>query len=502
MTPPQTWLRATSVRKRYGGVHALGGVDIDLRGGEVHGLIGPNGAGKSTLVKILAGAVRADAGDFLVDGEPRHLGESAAARNLGIVLMPQELTILPNMTVADNVMLGDEVTSYGLTRRRVERRATQSTLELIGLDVSPNALASSLTSIDRRLLMLARAVRARARLLILDEPTAGLGESDARRVLGVVGRILNDRTTVLYVSHHLSEVAEICHRVTCVQGGLTTARFTGGQVTHSALISAVLGKANLDDHPAGRSLIATHPVTGPREAGRPAIHLDNVTSGRLREVSLSAYRGEVLGVAGILGSGVADVIAVLTGRQRPLTATVEVDDRPVVLRSPAAALGHGIGYLAESRSQTAFQRMTVRENVSITAITHWFGRSGIRRRRLERERVDAALAMLSVAGDPGQPLSTLSGGNQQRALVARLLAADVSVLVIDEPTVGVDIQARAELWASLRHIARSRAVIVVSSYPEELVTICDRIVCVRHGRVSAELTDAAATEKGIVHATT
>jgi ABC-type sugar transport system ATPase subunit len=502
MTEAREWFRATGVRKHYGGVRALRGVDIDLRGGEVHGLIGPNGAGKSTLVKILAGAVRADAGEFSVDGSPQHLADSATARGLGIVMMPQELSILPSLTVADNVMLGDEITSGGFTRRRDEREATRAALDIIGLSVNPDALASSLSSIDRRLLMLARAVRAKARLVILDEPTAGLGESEARRVLDVVGRILDERTTVLYVSHHLSEVAEICDRVTCVLGGAVTERFSGDEVTRSALMSAVLGNAKLDGHPTGRSLVTAHPGVIAKDAARPVVRLEKITTDRLHEVSLSAHRGQVLGLAGILGSGVADAVGTITGRQRPAAGVVEVDGRPVVLRSPASALSHGIGYLAETRSQTAFHNMTVRENVSITALTRWLGRSGIMRRRLERRRVDSALATLSVVGDPGRRLSMLSGGNQQRALVARLLAADVDVLVIDEPTVGVDIQARAELWASLREIAQSRAVIVVSSYPEELVAICDRVLCLRKGHISAELTGDSVTEKEIVHATT
>jgi ABC-type sugar transport system ATPase subunit len=501
LTATTPWLRASGIRKHYGGVQALRGVDIDLHGGEVHGLIGPNGAGKSTLVKVLAGAARTDAGQFSVDGDTVRIGHSAAARELGIVMMPQELAILPSSTVTDNVVLGAEVTRYGFMRRRAGLKATRDTLDLVGLNVSPRVVAASLTSVQQRLLMLARAVHSRARLLILDEPTAGLAEDEARQVLDVIGRILDERMTVLYVSHHLSEVAEMCHRVTCVQGGLVTTRLVGGEVTWPALMSAVLGDTDVAADSHRSRPVVSRPVAHAAEAA-PTMHLDTVSGVRLRGVSITVNRGEVLGIAGILGSGVSEAISLLTGCTRPTIGTIRFQGRPVVLRSPATALAHGIGYLAEARSRTAFRSMTVRENVSITALTRWFGRGGLLRRRIERERVDTALRMLSVDGDPGRPLSALSGGNQQRALVARLLAADVSVLVIDEPTVGVDVQARAELWASLRTLADTRAIVVASSYPEELVAICDRVACIKNGVVSAELVGDAITEPGIVHAIT
>ncbi|MDQ1750981.1 MAG: ribose transport system ATP-binding protein [Pseudonocardiales bacterium] len=488
-----SWYAATGITKHFGGIQALRRVDIELRYGEIHGLVGPNGAGKSTLVKILAGLEQPDSGRLLIDRQPTSLAGSADARRRRLVLMPQELSVLPKASVTDNVTLGSEVSRFGLRHPRACARDARRALELVGLEVDLRTPADQLTVVEQRLVMLARALNTRARLLILDEPTAGLAEAEAELIIAATRSVLSSELSVLYVSHHLSEVARLCDRATCVREGRVVAELEERQLTKDALVNAVLGE---------RDARAVARVPKARRTTASKIELRGVSGRRLRAVSMSAARGEVTGLAGLLGSGVSELIDILTGNVRPIHGEIVVDGTSASIRSPADALTYGIGSLAGDRSRTAFRSLSVRENVSITALGAWCGRSGLLRRGVERRGAAEALAMVSVKTDASLPLGALSGGNQQRALVARLLAADVSVLVFDEPTVGVDIEARAELWASIRRIAERRAVVVASSYPEELAALCDRVICLRNGAVVAELTGEHCTEAEIVHATT
>jgi ABC-type sugar transport system ATPase subunit len=490
----EPWLRCRGIVKRYGGVTALTGVDLDLRAGEVVGLIGPNGAGKSTLSKILAGAVRRDEGSIHLDGESVDFSSPAIAQHHRLVLMPQEIALVPDLTLVENVTLGAEATTWGLRSPTRCRQEAVAALDRVGLEVDPEALAGSLPAPHQRMLMMARAVHREARLLILDEPTAGLAEHEAQLVVAAVRRLLDHQLTVIYVSHHLSEVAELADRVVCVRESKVAADLEKHQISRSVLVNLLLD-VDPDAEQQVREAKSQHEI-----AGEPCVRLSGVSGRRLSQVSLDASVGEVVGVTGLLGSGVAELVSFVVGSAQPRTGDYELHGCRVSLASPAEALDRGVGYLPGDRVRASFSTLPIRENVSLPALRGWFGRLGLISRSRERRLVGAALEVLSVKTQQDLPIGALSGGNQQRALVARLIAADVRVIVLDEPTVGVDIRARAELWTAMRDLAKDRAVIVASSDPEELAALADRVVCIRHGQVAAVLEHDAVTEHAITDA--
>lgn len=486
------WLSCRGVVKRYGGVTALSGVDLDVQAGTVLGLIGPNGAGKSTLAKILAGAVAPDEGTITVDDTEIHLHDPADAQHRGLVMMPQEIAVVPDATVADNITLGVEPSRRGLLDGGANRREAQIALDAVGLEVDPGALAGELPPPYQRMLMMARAIHRRARLLILDEPTAGLAEHEASMVVEAVRRTLGHDLSVIYVSHHLSEVAALADRVVCVRESRIAGDLLGEQVTRNALVEMMLGvepgavEDPIEAMPAGASEVR--------------YELEAVCGRRLDHVSLQAGPGRVVGVTGLLGSGVAELVSIVVGAARPTEGVIRLDGAEISMSSPADALGLGVGYLPGDRGRSAFLELPIRENVSLPALGRWFGRIGLISRRRERREVASCLSTLSVAGDAERPISALSGGNQQRALVARLLATQAQVIVLDEPTVGVDIQARAELWNAVRQLATERTIIVASSDPEELCFIADLVVCIKQGRVAEVIERRDLTVRTITNA--
>jgi len=499
----QAWMSVRSVGKSYGGVRALRGVDLDLVANQVYGCIGPNGAGKSTLMRVLTGLVAPDTGEIVIDGEAVSMHRPSIALSHGLVLMPQEMTLVPEFTVTENITLGTEPTRFGLRSASGCLALTEKVLATVGLDVDPSALAASLQPVQQRLLMLAKALGQDTRLLILDEPTAGLPPEMARHVIDTVLRLRHHGLTIMYVSHHLSEVAALSDHVVCVREGVVSARFSGDQINREALIAAVIGAGvskatSASSAPPGREAPAAR--TGPA-SGRD-LTLDGVTGVRLRGVTFAAKTGEVTGVTGLLGSGVSELIGVISGSTKPLSGQMSLGGEALNFRSPADALAFGIGTVTGQRSRSALMSRSIRENVSVTALRKWFGWTGIIRRAEERKRVASALASLSVVGDPERPLSALSGGNQQRVLVSRLLAADLEILVLDDPTVGVDVASRAELWQELQSLAPGRVIVLASAEAEELIGVCDRVICIHDGAVSVILEGDAITEHAIARATT
>jgi ABC-type sugar transport system ATPase subunit len=501
--PGPPWLTVRGAAKNYGGVRALRSVDLDLSANQVYGFIGPNGAGKSTLMKVLAGAVVPDAGEVIIDGVPVSMHRPSVAMGHGLVLMPQEMTLVPEFSVAENITLGAEPTRLGLRSRRGCLDQARTALASVGLDVDPSALASSLPPVQQRLLMLAKALRQDTRLLILDEPTAGLPPALARQVTDTVLKLRNHGLTIVYVSHHLSEVAALSDHVVCIREGVVSARLSGEQISKDSLIAAVIGP-NAVHATAGSTFELGPDVAGPRHSAsspRRSLDLAGVSGARLRDVSFCARSGEVTGLTGLLGSGVAELVAIISGSTKPLAGHMALDGQEINPRSPADALARGIGTVTGERSRSALLSRTVRDNVSVTALRKWFGPLGVIRRAEERRRVASALGSLSVVGDMERPLSALSGGNQQRVLVGRLLAAELEVMLFDDPTVGVDVASRAELWRELRTLAKSRVVLVASGEAEELMGVCDRVICIHDGVVSGVLEGPEITELAIARAT-
>lgn len=493
MTASDTWLEARGIDKRFGGVHALRGADFSIATGEIRGLVGPNGAGKSTLSGVISGSVVPDLGEVLIDGEPVHGISPAHMISRGIVIMPQKINLIADGDLVDNINLGREE-SFRFGNARQESRDQAITAgRRAGLRVPPSTRARDLSPVEQRLLMLARALVWSPRLLILDEPTAGLPREGAEVVQEVI-RGLKDSVSVLYVSHHLSEIVALCDSVTCVREGRVAGELRGEEVTKERVIDLILG-----DTPELAAALHWREPFRPGAEG-PALVMRGVSSDTLREVDADFHQGEVVGVTGLLGSGIDEFLGVIAGITKPTGGAIELEGERLHPSSPAAALRHGIGYLGEDRSLTSLQNLTIRENASLSSLRKLAGLGGFLTRAHERRGVDSRLADLSVTADPERAMSTLSGGNQQRVLMARLLTADLKVILITEPTVGVDIRARQELWDAVGVMSAGRVVIVASSEPEELMAMCDRVICLARGQVSAVLDSSELSERTITHA--
>ena len=470
--------------KSFGQTHALKGVSLDVAPGTIHGLLGPNGSGKSTLIRVLTGIERPGAGAIEIDGLAQRGLRPARCRALGIEFVPQELALIPNVKVWENIVLGDEP-NRPLLLKQPGRAVARRVLDELGLDIGVDEDTFMLDPGEQRLVMFARSFHRKARLMIADEPTAGLGEYESRTVLAALKRLNATGMTILFVSHYLSEVAELCERVTVLRDGRVSADVSGDAVTEQRLIKEMTG--------------VSRPKTKARERrGRPEVIVEgrHLAMPPLRQLNFKLYANECLGLAGLLGSGRENAINVICGAAR-LWGSVRV--RGEFMEDPREAVLYGLGMLSGSRSLAIVPGWNLIKHLSLPRLQTW-SRFGVIKQGLERQAAQAALARLKVSAAPEHELADLSGGNQQRALMSRWLMCGSEVLLIDEPCVGVDIAARADLIAAIRDYAETRSAIIASSDPGDLVECCDRVLCLRNGVVVKELTGEEISEEAIVRA--
>ena len=480
-------VRAQGVVKRFPGVVALSGVDFELRAGEVHCLVGENGAGKSTLIKILSGFYAPDEGEVLVDGAP--LGASTTdARDAGIATIHQEHNLIPALSVAENVVLGDwSEGSRFVSRRRVRERARAALAEVaprIPLDHPAQALSAA----DGQLVEIARAVAQDARVVIMDEPTTALTEADVERLFTLVGRLRERGLAILYVSHKLDEVFALADRITVLRDGATVTSGPAADFDARRLVQLMVGEdvelySQVDHHP-GEVVLEC------RGLGR-----EGVFSG----VDLQLRAGEILGLGGLVGAGRSEVARCLFGADVPDAGEILMDGRPLKLRSPADAVRAGIGLVPEERKQQAVvQNLSIRENIALSLLDR-LAPHGVVRRKAERELVERYSRDLGIRA-PGVEtrIGTLSGGNQQKAVLARWLAREPRVLMLDEPTKGIDVGAKAEIHRLIERLARSGiAVLLISSELPELLALADRVAVMRAGSMVGVLDRSQATKETV-----
>ena len=491
MTAPL--IRLAALRKTFGGTVALHDVDLELRAGEVHCLAGENGAGKSTLIRVLTGAVRRDAGEYRVDGAPMPVALGpAAARAAGIGAVYQELSLLPDLSVAENLLIGGLPARGGVVDRRRLRAEAARKLERVGLGLDPLTPVRELPAATRQLVEIARVLGDDPRVVIFDEPTTALSGAEAQALLRRITALRGEGVAVLYVSHRLEEMFEIGDRVTVLRDGTVTRTGALGEFTEDSLIAAMVG----------RDVEELYPAAGARpERAAPLLRVRGLRPrGSAHAVDLDVRAGEIVGVAGLLGAGRSELLRAVFGADPPVSGTVEVDGRRVPSGRPREAVRAGIGLLSEDRKELGLlPELSIRENVSVASLLGISSR-GLLSRRREADRVDKVLDGLRLrAGSYDQPVSTLSGGNQQKVLLARWLVTDVRVLLFDEPTKGVDVGAKAELYTLIGDLAaRGLAIVVVSSYLPELLGLVDRIVVLRRGAVVGDVPAAEATEESLL----
>jgi len=486
------WLRAAGLTKVYGGVVALDSASLEIAPGEIQGLVGANGAGKSTLVKILTGIVRPTSGRVLIDGKPLPAGMPKESLRAGIVSVPQELVVGPTMTVAENVMLGHEPRGrFGLLRAGAMRQAAARVLESLSLEIPVNELAGRLPLVEQRLVMIARALSFRARMVIFDEPTATVSPAEAAILLEAVRGLRERGVSVLYVSHRLDEIEALCDSVTVLRDGRVVSEAAGAR-SHAELVELLAGEPGE----------ATRAPREPEGGGAAVLEIRDLQGERLQNVSLSVRSGEIAGLAGLAGSGARELLLTVCGAVPYRRGTIQFDGRMLPPGAPVAAVAAGIGFLPGDRSLAAFPAHSVRHNVSLAALARhsW---SGFVRRGSERSAVAELLDRVALRANPEALIASLSGGNQQKAILARWIASGAKLLLLDDPTAGVDVATRPELQAQIFALRDAgAAVLLVSTDIDELARLCDRVVTFDRGAITGELTGAQITPTRVLAAMT
>ncbi|RUL81858.1 sugar ABC transporter ATP-binding protein [Tautonia sociabilis] len=467
-------LSMREVAKRFGASRALDGVSIDLYPGEVHALIGENGAGKSTLMKVLSGAYRPDSGSMTLAGEPYAPRGPRDALSRGVAMIYQELAIAPHLTVEANVMLGQERTRWGLLRRGEHRRLVGEALALLEhADIRPEAVAGRLSVGAQQLVEVARALVSDARILVFDEPTSSLTERDAERLFAVIDRLRAQGMAIVYISHFLEEVRRVASRYTVLRDGRAVSSGAMAGTDLRSIIAAMVG----------RDLTEMFPRV-PHEPGEPVLDLSAISGRRLpRRADLRLRRGEVLGIAGLVGAGRTELLRAVFGLDEIRSGQVTVNGASGRSGSPRERIGQGMGLLSEDRKGEGLALgRSVEENLTLSALGRYakLGWLGLGKRREEARRWIEAMRVRTTG--PDQRIGELSGGNQQKVALARLLHQRADVLLLDEPTRGIDVGSKAEIYRMIGELAAGgKAVLMVSSYLPELLGVCDRIAVMSRG---------------------
>ncbi len=495
-------LQMRAVTKRFPGVTALDAVDFDARAGEVHALMGENGAGKSTLMKILNGVYRQDEGEVVLDGVPAQLSGPRSAQALGLAIIHQELNQVAELSACENFFLGRELRGpLGCLDRRRMRAETLRWLAELGLQLDPGRRLGDLRVAERQLLEIAKAISLRARVLVMDEPTTALSTEEVGQLFRVVRRLRAAGMAIIYISHRMDEIFAIADRITVLRDGRRVDSRPAPQFSRDSLIALMVG----------RELTQLYP----QRAGRPGAEVLRLSGlcvrggpGRqaLRDVSLTVRGGEIVGLAGLLGAGRSEVLEAIYGvaERRREGGELRLDGALRRLRSPRAAIAAGIGFVSEDRKGRSLVLVrSVRENTSLAALGR-FGRAGLLHLGRELAQVAAAVRAMRVKTPSlDTAVAALSGGNQQKVVLARLLLSEPRVVLLDEPTQGIDVGAKAEIYAWIeRQAQQGAALLLASSEMPELLALCDRIVVLCDGRVAGELARADATQEKILELAT
>jgi rhamnose transport system ATP-binding protein len=480
------------VSKRYGAIQALEDVALELRAGEVHCLAGENGAGKSTLIKILTGAIQRDEGTYEIDGRDMGSPSPVQARDAGIGVVYQELSLLPDLSVGENLMMGRLPARRGITRPGELKRAAKAMLERVGLDwLDPGTLVEGTSLAVRQLVEIAKVLGANPRVLIFDEPTTALSESETKALLARIHSLRDEGHAVMYVSHHLEEMFEIGDRVTVLRDGKFARTARMDELDQDGLIASMVG----------RKIEQLYPHNPDRTLGEPRLKVVGLQpEGSDKPIDFEVRAGEILGIAGLLGSGRSELLRAMFGADPVQGGHLEVDGERVASGSPRRAVQAGLGLLTEDRKQLGLLlELSIRENASLAHLDE-ISRFWIVDTKRERNLVDHYLGGLKLrAGSWEQPVSSLSGGNQQKVLLARWLATHAKVLMFDEPTKGVDVGAKSEIYKVIGDLAaEGLGVVVVSSYMPEVLGLADRVLVMREGSVAGELTAEGTTEEDVL----
>jgi ABC-type sugar transport system ATPase subunit len=472
----QPVLELRGIEKSFGGTRALHAAGMTVTAGAVVGLIGANGAGKSTLVNVASGRLQPDAGEIIFKQDRMNFRDPRDALRVGIASVPQEITSLDNLTVADGIVLGAEpgrrTPSYS---QRLRARHAERALARLGVEIDPDSLIRDLGPSEQRLVSFAAILHRRAELVFLDEPTAAMGVDDAQRVLSTIRTLSGEGVAIVLITHRFSEILAVCDQVLAMREGQTLWARPRSELSVDDLVEAIAS----DTEAGGRPEISG--AVGPVVLEARAVSGDN-----FEDASFELHQGEVLGFTGLVGCGVNELLEAVGGERRLTAGQLLVNGEPLRLRSPAHALQHGIGQLVPERSRSGFLGLTVRSNASLSAIGQ-IGRFGLVTRRQEWKHITTQMKSLGLQNRMEEPLAALSGGNRQKVLLSRNVLAGAKVMVLGDPTAGVDVAARASIHQQLRALAQEgTSVIVSASEPEELLGVADRVIIMANGTTIGE----------------
>jgi len=496
MTLSQPLIELHGITKQFGGAHALRGVQLALYAHEVHALAGENGAGKSTLVKILGGVHAPDAGEMLVDGQPVALHSPNQAQRLGIAVIHQHPTLFPDLDVAENIYMGHH--PVGRLRQVDWKRMytrVDNLLATLGVQFTARTPVRSLPVADQQLVEIAKALNAQTRVLVMDEPTAALSPREVHELFAIVRRLREQGVAILFVSHRLEEVFELADRITILRDGNFVISAPAKEITPEVMIR----------HMVGREIETLFPKQA-TTIGAAMLSVNNLSrAGEFRDISFEVHQGEILGLAGLIGAGRTEVAQALFGITRPESGEIRLNGKPVKIDSPAKAMQLGIAYVPEDRlSQGLVLEFPIRSNITSPIwqkISTWFGLLDF---AYERRLAQDFFQRLSIhAQGINQQTQSLSGGNQQKVVLAKWLTTRPKILILDEPTRGVDIGAKAEVHRIVSDLAAEGiAIILISSELPEVLAMADRVLVLHEGRITAEFDHAAATQENVMTAAT
>jgi ABC-type sugar transport system ATPase subunit len=485
-------IEVQGLRKTFSGNTVLSNVDLVVRSGEVHAIVGENGAGKSTLIKVLGGVHRPDAGRLLVNGRELRLNSPRDAFNHGIVVIHQELALAPHLSAEENIFLGHfPSTRFGTIDRSAMRLRTSELLDRLEISIDQKKPVGKLSIAQQQMVEIAKAISLEAKVLILDEPTAVLDETMVDTLFALISRLKTEGLGIVFISHHLEEIFRIADRVTVLRDGARTGLSDVQDIDQDWLVEKMIGRE-----------FPPHEVHV-RSSGQPALEVEGLTiKGVFDDVTFSVRQGEIVGLAGLVGAGRSEVAHSIVGVTRPDSGSIKVFGRLARIHSPKAASRLGIAYVTEDRKAYGLlPNRPVRENMTVSSLSR-FGRAGFLNLALEKSYVRQIIQRLDVRLSRMEAqIKTLSGGNQQKVLIGRALTVAPKILIFDEPTRGVDIGAKIEIYAFIEELVASGvAVVLISSEMEEILRLSDRVVVLRRGKIAASLSREEATETSIMRA--
>ena len=490
---PSPILEMRNISKTFPGVRALSNVQLSLAKGEIHALMGENGAGKSTLMKILSGAYQADpGGEIRIDGKPITIAGPLQARDAGVSIIYQELALSPNLTVAENIFLGREPKRGGFIDRASMVRESRDVLKRLGATFVPETIVSSLSIAERQLVEIARAVHANSRILVMDEPTTALSSRETDRLFATVRQLRKDGMAIIYISHRMAEVYDLSDRVSVLRDGTYVGTITRDEMTPERVVKMMVGRDISSFYKKDHRF---------RANAAPILEVSNLGDGRrIQGVSFELHAGEVLGLAGLVGAGRTELARMLFGADARTTGQVKLGGRPVDIRSPQDAIEAGLVYLTEDRkAEGVLLDMSAKDNINLM-ICGKDAHGGILDRGRMVERAKAAIAAMTIrVANADVNVGSLSGGNQQKVLLSRLLETKPLVLILDEPTRGVDVGAKSEIYRIIDDLAKAGAgVLVISSELPEVVGIADRVLVMREGHLEGTLEGDRIDQENII----